>query len=144
MSQKEGSKKSVQIAPSTSQLSVQQVLEDIKSLENEIEEIQQQNIEDADPEFKENAKKLMQIKKFLSKKTKSSETPSILNLWRKLKAIRLRRGVKTDSMEPTPSELLEIYGTSQGSSSFFDYSVDEAFMYGAECVLALMDILKAQ
>lgn len=148
MSQQEGSKKTVQIAPaatSSTPLGVNQVLEDINKIKNQIEEVQQQNIEDVDPEFKENAKKLMQIKKFIAKKTKSPET-SKSNFWKKLKSIRRRRGIETDSMieiTPTHSEILEMYGTSEGrSSEFSNYSVDEAFMYGAECILALMDIFK--
>lgn len=147
MSQQEGTKRTVHIAPATSavQLDVRQVLEDIERIKKEIEEVQHQNIDESDPEFKENAKKLMQIKKFLTKKTKSHETTSKGNFWKKLKTIRQRRGYGSQiSLEPTPSEILESYGSSERrSSGLFNYPVDEAFMYGAECVLALMDILKS-
>ena len=63
MSQQEGAKRTVQIAPATSAVDVRQVLEDIERIKKEIEEVQHQNIYESDPEFKENAKKLMQIKK---------------------------------------------------------------------------------
>ena len=111
-------------------------------IKKEIEEVQHQNIYESDPEFKENAKKLMQIKKFLTKKTKSQETTSKGNFWKKLKTVRQRRGFGSQiSMEPTRSEIMEIYGSSEErSSGLFNHPVDEALIYGVEC---LLDILKS-
>lgn len=128
-------------------VNVNQVLEDIDRIKKEIEELEIRNLEGENPQYNEHAKTLKQIRSFLAKKTKA-DIPSKINLWKKMtKTFKRKRGLATPSeilMEPTPSEFMEFMdSTGGGSCSFFEYSVDEAFMYGVECVLTVLNILKS-
>lgn len=139
--------KKVRMAPTLADdqqpIDVTSVMSEINKLKNKIEELQIRNVGTNDPEFIEKSKKLVEIRKYLTKKTKPS-TPSKFNLWTKIKQLRKRQG-KDHSMdiEPTPSELFEVETINGGSSNFSNYSVDDAFLFGAECVLSLLEIIKA-
>lgn len=139
------SEKKVNISNSIMQLQsdVKQVYENIEVIKKGVEEIQVKILgTSADRDCKENAKKFKSIRKFLTTKIRP-ETPSKVNLWNKLKNIRRHRGVGSEIfIEPTPSELIEMFELSQESNPFFSYSIDEAFFYGAECMLALINTLK--
>lgn len=136
--EKKDEKKVVTISTPTN---VSSVMDEIERITKEIEELQIRNLGSDDPEYLEKAKKLMQIRKFLTKKTRPV-TPSKLNLWTKIKDLRHRHGhVRPSEMEPTPSEMMAI-SDHAGSSNFSNYSVDDAFMYGAECMLTLLDMIK--
>jgi hypothetical protein len=142
--EKDGRHVTIAATTSTTPLNVTTVMDEIDRIAKEIEELQIRNIGTDDPEYKENAKKLLQIRKYLAKKTKPATPSTTKTLWNKIKELRHRRGhVRPSNMEPTPSELMEIATEQGGSSNYLNYSVDDAFMYGAECMLSLLNMIRA-
>lgn len=129
-----------QVTIAAENLNVSTVMEELDKITKEIEELQVRNVGEDDPEYKENAKKLLQIRKYLKKKTKPA-TPSKMKFWNKFKRIRQMR---PSDMEQTPSEMMEIEIVQGGSSNYSSYSVDDAFLYGAECILSLLNMIKNQ
>lgn len=141
---KDGKRVTMAAATSTTPLNVTTVMTEIDRIAREIEELQIRNLGNDDPDYKENAKKLVQIRKYLTKKTRPVTPSSRTNLWTKIKDLRHRRGhVRSSEMEPTPSEIMEITNEHVPScSNYLNYSVDEAFIYGAECMLSLLHMIK--